>query len=99
MVYEQSESLQPVAERFGLKIETLKGVTRNFEHQLINPSVVDALYSFDVLEDKRNSNAIEVGTNQLLSARVVTHNREAVKTLDEVKADILDHLKNQKLLI
>lgn len=96
MVYEQSESLQPVAERFGLKIETMKGVTRNFEHQLINPNVVEALYSFDVLEDKRNSNAIEVGTNQLLSARVVTHNREAVKTLDQVKADILDHLKNQK---
>ena len=96
MVYEQSESLQPVAERFGLKIQTVKNVTRDFEDQLINPNVIEALYGFDVLEDKRNSNAIEVASNTLLSARVTAHHKPTVKTFDEVKGDIVTTLKNQK---
>lgn len=96
MVYEQSESLQPVAERFGLKIQTVKNVTRDFEDQLINPNVIEALYGFDVLEDKRNSNAIEVASNTLLSARVTAHHKQTVKTFDEVKVDIVATLKNQK---
>lgn len=96
MVYEQSESLQPVAERFGLKIQTVKNVTRDFEDQLINPNVIEALYGFDVLEDKRNSNAIEVASNTLLSARVTAHHKQTVKTFDEVKSDIVATLKNQK---
>ena len=96
MVYEQSESLQPVAERFGLKIQTVKNVTRDFEDQLINPNVIEALYGYDVLEDKRNSNAIEVASNTLLSARVTAHHKQTVKTFDEVKGDIVATLKNQK---
>lgn len=96
MVYEQSESLQPVAERFGLKIQTVKNVTRDFEDQLINPNVIEALYGFDVLEDKRNSNAIEVASNTLLSARVTAHHKQTVQTFDEVKGDIVATLKNQK---
>ena len=96
MVYEQSESLQPVAERFGLKIQTVKNVTRDFEDQLINSNVIEALYGFDVLEDKRNSNAIEVASNTLLSARVTAHHKQTVKTFDEVKGDIVATLKNQK---
>lgn len=96
MVYEQSESLQPVAERFGLKIQTVKNVTRDYEDQLINPNVIEALYGFDVLEDKRNSNAIEVASNTLLSARVTAHHKQTVKTFDEVKGDIVATLKNQK---
>lgn len=96
MVYEQSESLQPVAERFGLMIQTVKNVTRDFEDQLINPNVIEALYGFDVLEDKRNSNAIEVASNTLLSARVTAHHKQTVKTFDEVKGDIVATLKNQK---
>lgn len=96
MVYEQSESLQPVAERFGLKIQTVKNVTRDFEDQLINPNVIEALYGYDVLEDKRNSNAIEVASNTLLSARVTGHHKQTVKTFDEVKGDIVATLKNQK---
>ena len=67
MVYEQSESLQPVAERFGLKIQTAKAITRDHQDAIISPNVVEALYSFDVLEDKRNSNAIEVSCQYIIS--------------------------------
>ena len=96
MVYEQSESLQPVAERYGLTIQTAKGITRDHQDSVLNPNVIEALYSFDVLEDKRNSNAIEVAANTLLSARVTAHHRQSVKPFEEVKNDIVTSLKNRK---
>lgn len=98
MVYEQSESLQPVAERFNLKIQKAENITRDHEDQLLNPNVVEALYSFDVLEDKRNSNAIEVASNTLLAARVSQHHRQTTKTFDEVKGAIQTSLKNTKAI-
>lgn len=96
MVYEQSESLDPVIERFKLKKQTAQGITRDYEDQLINQGVVEALYSFDVLSDKRNSNAIEVAPNTLISARVVEHHPRSTKAFADVKGDIVTALKNQK---
>jgi len=88
MVYEQSESLAPVIERFKLKPEKLSGVTRNFTDELITPQVSEALFSFDVLKDKRNTSAIEVASNTLLSARVTAHHPESVLPFEEVRPQI-----------
>ena len=96
MVYEQSESLDPVIERFKLKKQTAQGITRDYEDQLINQGVVEALYSFDVLSDKRNSNAIEVAPNTLISARVVEHHPRSTKAFADVKGDIVTALNNKQ---
>ena len=96
MVYEQSESLDPVIEAFKLEKHTLNGVTRDYESDVINGHVVDSLYSFDVLDDKRNTNAIEVARNTLLAARVVKHHPASTKAFDEVKSQITTALTNQK---
>ncbi len=96
MVYEQSDSLEPVATKFNLKVEKLANVTRTFKHDLINGNVVEALYGFDALSDKRNTNAIEVAHNTLLSARVTAHHPETTKTFEAVKAEIKDRLTAEK---
>ena len=96
MVYEQSDSLEPVMTKFNLKPQTMKNVTRNFKDQTINGNVVEALYSFDVLSDKRNTNSIEVAHNTLLSARVTAHHPETTKTFEAVKAEIVERLTNEK---
>ena len=97
MVYEQSESLQPVVEKFGLKIQKAQNITRSHNDDVINPNVVEALYSFDVLEDKRNSNAIEIAPNTLLSARVVKHHPKSTEAFDDVKDEIKTALTKQKM--
>lgn len=96
MVYEQSESLDPVVEEFKLEKHTLNGVTRDYESDLINGHVVDSLYSFDVLEDKRNTNTIEVARNTLLAARVSKHHPASTKPFADVKSQIVTALSNQK---
>ncbi len=98
MVYEQSDSLEPVAEKFGLTIQSATDVTRdgvaNPElKKLFNAHVVDSLFEEDALSDHRNTSAIEVEPNVLVAARVVKHFPKAAKPFDEVKGMILDGLK------
>lgn len=96
MVYEQSDSLEPVATKFNLKPQVVKNVTRDFKDKTINGNVVEALFSFDVLSDKRNSNSIEIAHNTLLSARVTAHHPETTQTFEAVKDDIVARIKAQK---
>lgn len=96
MVYEQSESLAPVVEQFKLTVQKATGITRNHEDAIINPNVVEALFSFDVLHDKRNTNAIEIAANTLLAARVTNHRPQTVEPLDKVKGNIKTALTNTK---
>lgn len=96
MVYEQSESLAPVVEQFKLTVQKASGITRNHEDAIINPNVVEALFSFDVLHDKRNTNAIEIAANTLLAARVTNHRPQTVEPLDKVKGNIKTALTNTK---
>lgn len=96
MVYEQSESLAPVVEQFKLTVQKATGITRNHEDSIINPNVVEALFIFDVLQDKRNTNAIEIAANTLLAARVTNHRPQTVEPLDKVKGNIKTALTNTK---
>ena len=90
-VYEQADSLAPVAERLKLPLQKAQGVTAmpaaGVQGYLANPKLLQALFSDDAIGKRRNTAAIEVGTNTLVSARVVTHRPAAVRPFDEVKAE------------
>ncbi|OSZ67821.1 SurA N-terminal domain-containing protein [Hydrogenophaga sp. IBVHS2] len=82
-VYEQADSLQPAAERLKLTVQTAKGLTRQGNGQpgvLSNPRLLEAVFSTEAINSKRNIEAVETGANQLVSARVVQH--RAARTLD-----------------
>lgn len=90
-VYEQSDSLAPVAERLKLTVQKAQAVTRTpaagAQGILSNPKLLQALFSEDATVKRRNTAAIEVAPNTLVSARIVTHRPAAVRPLEEVKAD------------
>lgn len=101
MVYEQSDSLEPTAQKFGLKVETADFVTRNGVTdpelgRIINDRVAEALFGSECLKEKRNSNAIEVQSNTLVAARVVEYYPEKERALDDVKSIIGEKLRAQK---
>ncbi len=91
-VYEQSDSLQPVAEQLKLSIQTTDQVTRTAAPgatgALANPKFLNALFSSDALDKKRNTEALEIGANQLASGRVVEHRPAHARPFDEVKAEV-----------
>lgn len=101
IVYEQADSLEPVAKKFGLTIHkadnvTRAGVTDEALKGLFNEHVIDNLYGDECLKEKRNSSAVEVGSNKLVAARVVKHFPTAVRPFDDVKAEIADGMKLRK---
>lgn len=91
-VYEQSDSLAPVAERLKLTVQKAQTVTRapaaSAQGVWSHPKLLDAIFSDDAISKRRNTAAIEVAPNTLVSARIVTHRPAAVRPLDEVKADV-----------
>ncbi|CAN5501115.1 SurA N-terminal domain-containing protein [soil metagenome] len=92
MVYEQPDSLQPAVDRFALKLETAKGVTRNgapANPAIASPKVVEALFTDDVLRNHRNTPAIETSPGTLVSARVEQVHPAETRPLEEVRADIV----------
>ena len=89
-VYEQSDSLQPVADKLKLPVQTAKGVTRTpapnaADTPLGSAKLLEAVFSDDVARNKRNTEAIETKPNQLVAARVVAHRPAAVRPLAEVR--------------
>ena len=58
--------------------------------------MAESLFGTEALKEKRNTSAIEVSGNRLVSARVVEYFPEAERPLDEVKGLITDALKRQK---
>lgn len=101
IVYEQADSLEPVAKKFALTIHKADNVTRAGVADpelkpLFNEHVIDNLYGDECLKEKRNSSAVEVGSNKLVAARVVKYYPTAVRPFDEVKAEIADGMKLRK---
>lgn len=103
MVYEQSDSLAPAAEKFKLKIEKSGLIARNPDPKtvaalgpLANPKILGALFSEDAIKNKRNTEAVEIAPNTLLAARVFEHVAATSIPFDTVKADIEKLLKSQE---
>ena len=96
LVYEQSDSLKPAAERFKLQVqqsEWFPKVGSPAAGPLANPRMLAALFSPDSIQSKRNTDAIEVAPGVLASARVLEHRPAAQVKYEEVKADIEKRLR------
>ncbi len=95
-VYEQSDSLQPVAEKLKLNVQRAEGVVRDGAVQVLPPKVVNALFADDALKAKHNTQAIEVAPGQSIAARVVSHQPAAVLPLDAVRGQIKAKLEREE---
>lgn len=88
-VYEQADSLKPVAERLKLDIKTARNVTRQppagTTGLLANPKFLNALFAPDAVEKKRNTEAIEVAPSQLVSGRILQYTPARTQPFAEVK--------------
>lgn len=97
IVYEQSGSLKPAAEAFNLQVQTTDWLSREEGAKFFkNDRLMDMVFSDEVLQDRRNTEAIEIAPNTLLAARVVDHKPAAPRAFEEVKGGIEDYLKLEK---
>ena len=73
-VYEQSDSLKPVAEKIKLEIKTVDALMRHpmpgATGVLASEKFLSALFSPETIEKKRNTEAVETAVSQLAAGRV-----------------------------
>ncbi|MBI5259774.1 MAG: SurA N-terminal domain-containing protein [Burkholderiales bacterium] len=87
-VYEQADSLQPVIDKLKLEKKSatvqrtpLPGATG----ALASAKLLEAVFANDSVRNKRNTDAVEVGPNQLAAARITSHQPARTLALAEVK--------------
>ena len=98
-VYEQSDSLKPVADKLKLNIQKANQVARQptqTRSVLSHPGLLQAIFSEASLQKQRNTEAIEVAPSTLVSARVVKHQPAATLPLAEVKEFVKRALTQEK---
>jgi peptidyl-prolyl cis-trans isomerase D len=90
LVYEQSESLKPVAEKFRLTVQQSVWIAKGGAApvDLSNKRLLDAMFSDDATKHRRNTEAIEVAPNTLVAARVLDHKVAQIQPFVEIKASI-----------
>lgn len=97
-VYEQADSLKPAVEKYKLAVQQSEWIGKSGAGAppFNNPKLVAALFSDDALKNKRNTEAVEVAPNTLVSARVIEHRPAALQPLDVVKPTIEKILVRQE---
>jgi peptidyl-prolyl cis-trans isomerase D len=99
LVYEQSDSLKPVAERLKLDIKQASQIGREpvtGNAVLSNSKLLAAIFSADSIEKKHNTEAVDVGTNQMAAARITHYSPARTLPLEEVKARVHEQVVKQQ---
>ena len=96
-VYEQSDSFARIAEELKLEAKRTDWLTRSQVQALAagNQKFAQTVFSSASIAAKKNSEAVDLGNNSLISARVLEHKPSAVRPLDDVKAQITQQLQRR----
>ncbi len=100
-VYEQSDSLQPVVDKLKLKKQSAtvaRAPAPGASGALASAKLLDAVFGNEAVKNKRNTEAVEVGPNQLAAARIVSHQSSRVRPLAEVKEVVRERVVAQQAL-
>jgi peptidyl-prolyl cis-trans isomerase D len=88
--YDARDELQGVAEKYGLEVKSIDGVTRNFSSEdFPDPApLIDAAFSDDAIATGENSGLIQLSDDRVAVLRVREHHPPEPKTLEQVAGDI-----------
>ncbi|MCX9156437.1 SurA N-terminal domain-containing protein [Niveibacterium sp. 24ML] len=90
-VYEQPDSLKPAAEKYKLVLRQSDWIAkggRGLPAPFNNEKVMAAVFSADSVKNSRNTEAIDLGNNSMVSLRVLEHKAAAIRPFAEVRAAI-----------
>ncbi len=92
--FEQSASLKAAAEVANLAIKQSGFFAKGqaFQPPFNNPKLSAALFTDDVLKNKRNTEAVEIGSSSLVVARVVEVKPAVVRPFAEVQVGLIQKL-------
>jgi peptidyl-prolyl cis-trans isomerase D len=84
--YENSDSLEPVSDALGVEIKTSDWISRDQGQEIAaEEQVRQAAFLPEVLQQKQNSDVIEMADGKQIVLRLAEHRPSSPKPLDEVK--------------
>ncbi len=98
-VFEQSDNLKGAATLAKTTVQQSGWFGRaggDSDPRLNHPKLLQAIFSNEVLKDKRNTEAIETASGSLVSARLLEHKPSLVRPFGDVKVDIVNKLIRQR---
>jgi peptidyl-prolyl cis-trans isomerase D len=97
-VYEQSDSLKPVADALKLKIQASPWVGKKGTDQALlnSPKLLQAVFSEDALKLKRNTEAVEVAPNVLVAARVAEYKPASYKPFEDLSTELAKRMLREQ---
>lgn len=98
IVYEQSTSLKPASDAFGLAVQQSGWIPKGGAAPgvLNNPKLLAEIFSDNAIKAKRNTAAIEVAPSVMVAARVVEHKPADQRPFDTVRAAIEQRFKREE---
>jgi peptidyl-prolyl cis-trans isomerase D len=98
MVYEQPDSLNPVADALKLKTQSSPWISKKGSDMALlkHPKLLQAVFSEDALKLKRNTEAVEVAQNTLVAARVAEYKAASYKPFEELNTELAKRLLHEQ---
>lgn len=102
-VYQQADSLKPVADLLKLKVETVGNLARTPSPALgdapfNNAKFLTAIFADDALKNKHNTEAVEVAPNVMIAGHVLEFKPASKRPLAEVDAPIRQRVAQEEAL-
>ena len=90
LVYEQADTLGGAAKALNLRVEATPLISRAQAQQIAmgNAKFVAALFAPESVQNKRNTEVIEIAPNTLIAGRIVEYKPAAPRAFADVAADI-----------
>lgn len=99
LVNKDTDNYKGVVGDLKLKAQTatvLRNPAPGAQGVIASPKLLEAVFSAESIKSKLNTEAIEVGPNQLASARIVTYTPARVQALAEVMAQVRERVVAQQ---
>ena len=98
LVFEQGDSLKPAAEALKVPVQQSGWISRDGSgvKLLDNPKLLQAVFSDDIVKNKRNTEVVDVGNNTLVAARILEYKPGSVRPFEDVVAEITRRLTLQQ---
>ncbi|WP_070988734.1 SurA N-terminal domain-containing protein [Halofilum ochraceum] len=96
--YENPDSLEVVAEATGVPVQRSEWISRDSGEGIgSNEAVREAAFSPTVLDERRNSDVIELGERRIAVIRVTDHREPQPRPLDEVRAQVRERVESERI--
>jgi len=97
LVYEQSTSLKPVAEKLNLTVKESPFFQKGAgaPAPLNNPKLQAEIFSDATMKGKRNTSAVEIAPNMFVAARLLESKPAELSPFDQVKAGIEKRMQRE----